>query len=161
MSCSHSNLFFTMYWLAILGLWDFTITLKSWYLFSILLGLYRFCYFSSLSVHSVVRIKNKITPLASYNNFQILGGGAVIRAQVHTCTSNHFKSTPPPKGLPWWLTVKSACRAEDLGSISGLGSERSPGEGNGNSLQISCLENPMDGGAWQATVQGLQRVRYD
>ena len=40
----------------------------------------------------------------------------------------------------------SACNAGDLGSI--LGSGRSPGEGNGNPLQYSCLENPMDGGAW-------------
>ena len=39
----------------------------------------------------------------------------------------------------------SACNAGDLGSIPGLG--RSPGEGNGNPLQYSCLENPMDGGA--------------
>ena len=42
--------------------------------------------------------------------------------------------------------------AGDLGSIPGSGS--SPGEGNGNPLQYSCLENPMDGGAWQATVHG-------
>ena len=34
-------------------------------------------------------------------------------------------------------------------------------EGNGNSLQYSCLENPMDGGAWQTTVHGVARVRYD
>ena len=40
----------------------------------------------------------------------------------------------------------SACSAGDPGSIPG--SERSPGEGNGNPLQYSCLENPMDGGAW-------------
>ncbi|MCH3754006.1 hypothetical protein LZB89_09000, partial [Campylobacter coli] len=40
--------------------------------------------------------------------------------------------------------------AGDLGSI--LGSGRSPGEGNGNPLQYSCLENPMDRGAWWATV---------
>ena len=40
----------------------------------------------------------------------------------------------------------SACKAGDPGSIPGLG--RSPGEGNGNLLQHSCLENPMDGGAW-------------
>ena len=39
----------------------------------------------------------------------------------------------------------SACNVGDLGSIPGLG--RSPGEGNGNLLQHSCLENPMDGGA--------------
>ena len=36
-----------------------------------------------------------------------------------------------------------------------------PGEGNGNPLQYSCLENPMDGGAWWATVHGLQRVGYN
>ena len=47
----------------------------------------------------------------------------------------------------------SACNAGDLGSI--LGSGRSPGEGNGNPLQYSCLENPMDGGAWWATVHGI------
>ena len=41
----------------------------------------------------------------------------------------------------------SACNAGDPGSIPGSG--RSPGEGNGNPLQYSCLENPMDGGAWQ------------
>ena len=44
----------------------------------------------------------------------------------------------------------SACNAGDLGSIPGSG--RSPGEGNGNPLQYSCLENPMDGEAWWATV---------
>ena len=37
------------------------------------------------------------------------------------------------------------------------GSGRSPGEGNGNLLQYSCLENPMDGGAWQATVCGVAK----
>ena len=41
----------------------------------------------------------------------------------------------------------------DLGSISGLG--RSPAGGNGNPLQYSCLENPMDRGAWQAIVHGV------
>ena len=47
----------------------------------------------------------------------------------------------------------SACNVEDPGSIPGLG--RSPGEGNGNPLQYSCLENPMDRGAWWATVHGV------
>ena len=42
---------------------------------------------------------------------------------------------------------------ETQGSIPGLG--RSPGEGNGNPLQYSCLENPMDRGAWRATVHGV------
>ena len=55
-------------------------------------------------------------------------------------------------------TVKaSVCNAGDLGSISG--SERSPGEGNGNPLQYSCLENSMDGGAWWATVLGVAKSR--
>ena len=48
---------------------------------------------------------------------------------------------------------ESACNTEDLGSVPRSG--RSPGEGRGNSLQYSCLENPMDRGAWWATVQWL------
>ena len=48
-----------------------------------------------------------------------------------------------------------ACHAGKLGSI--LGSGRSPGEGTGNPLQYSCLENPMDGGAWWAIVQGVAK----
>jgi len=60
--------------------------------------------------------------------------------------------------LPWGAEVKaSACSAGDLGSIPGSG--RSPGEGNGNPLQYSCLENPMDGGAWWATVYGVAKSR--
>ena len=49
----------------------------------------------------------------------------------------------------------SAYNAGDPGSIPGLG--RSPGEGNGNPLQYSCLENPMDGGTWEATVHGVPK----
>ena len=44
---------------------------------------------------------------------------------------------------------------KDVGSIPGSG--RSPGEGNGNPLQYSCLENPMDRGAWWATVYGASK----
>ena len=51
----------------------------------------------------------------------------------------------------------SAYNVGDLGSIPGLG--RSPGEGNGNPLQYSCLENPMDRGAWWATVHGVTKSR--
>ena len=50
---------------------------------------------------------------------------------------------------------ESSCSAGDLGSIPGSG--RSPGEGNGNPLQYSGLENPMDRGAWQATVHGVTK----
>ena len=48
---------------------------------------------------------------------------------------------------------ESACNAGDLGLIPGLG--RSPGEGNGYPFQYSCLGNPMDREAWQATVHGV------
>ena len=51
----------------------------------------------------------------------------------------------------------SACNVGDPGSIPGLG--RPPGEGNGNPLQYSYLENPMDGGAWWATVHGVAKSR--
>ena len=50
---------------------------------------------------------------------------------------------------------ESACSAGDPSSILGLG--RSPGKGNGNPLQYSCLEDPMDRGAWWATVHGVVR----
>ena len=49
----------------------------------------------------------------------------------------------------------SASNAGDLGLIPGLG--RSPGEGNGNPAQYSCLENPIDRGAWWATVHGVAK----
>ena len=51
----------------------------------------------------------------------------------------------------------SACNAGALGSISGSGS--SPGKGNGNPVQYSCLENPMDGGAWWVTVHGVAKIQ--
>ena len=64
-------------------------------------------------------------------------------------------------GLPWWLSGKeSACNTGDLrdpGSIPGLG--RSPGGGHGTPLQYSCLENPMDRGAWQTTVYRVTKYQ--
>ena len=62
------------------------------------------------------------------------------------------------EGFPGGSEVKaSAYITGDLGSIPGSG--RSPGEGNGNALQYSCLENPVDGGAWWATVHGVTKSR--
>ena len=57
------------------------------------------------------------------------------------------------------VSKESAYNVGDLGLIPGLGG--SPGEGNGNALQYSCLENPMDRGVWQATVHGVARVGQD
>ena len=59
-----------------------------------------------------------------------------------------------PAGLD---SKESPCIAGDLGSIPGSG--QSPGEGNGNPLQYSCLENCMDRGAWWATVPGVTKSR--
>ena len=59
-------------------------------------------------------------------------------------------------GLPRWHSGKeSACNAGDASLIPGLG--RCPGEGNGYSLQYSCLGNSMDRGAWRATVHGVTK----
>ena len=54
---------------------------------------------------------------------------------------------------------ESTCNTGDASLIPGLG--RSPGEENGNPLQYSCLENPMDRGTWQARVHGIARVGHD
>ena len=59
--------------------------------------------------------------------------------------------------LPWWLSGKKnlPANAGDMGLIPGLG--RSPGEGNGNALQYSCLGNPMDRGAWRVVLLGVSK----
>ena len=60
-------------------------------------------------------------------------------------------------GLPWWLSGKEpTCQAGDTGLILGLG--RSPGEGNGNPLQYSCLGHPMDRGTWELHSMRLQEL---
>ena len=60
----------------------------------------------------------------------------------------------PPLGFPGGLAGKASdCNAGDPGSMPESG--RSPEEGNGSPLQYSCLENPMDGGAWEAVVHGV------
>ena len=64
------------------------------------------------------------------------------------------------QGFPGGSEVKaSASNAGDPGSVSGFG--RSPREGNGNPLQYSCLENPIDRGVQQATVHGVARAGHD
>ena len=61
--------------------------------------------------------------------------------------------------LPGDAVIKNShASAEDTGDAGFIpGSERSPGVGNGNPLQYSCLRNPMDRGAWQATVHGVAK----
>ena len=89
------------------------------------------------------------------------------RRQVYqVSTAQHFTSLiySPSSLVAQWVKnlpamQESACNAGDLDSIPG--SWRSPGEGNGNPLQFSCLENLMDRGAWWAPVHGVARVGHD
>ena len=74
--------------------------------------------------------------------------------ELDTTELNWTDSTA--SGLPRWLSGKeSACSAGDPGLIPG--SRRSPGGGYGNPLQYSCLENPIDRGAWRATVHRVAK----
>ena len=74
------------------------------------------------------------------------------------CNNHKWKSTFR-RGFSGGAVVNNPpANARDAGLIPGSG--RSPGEGNGNPLQYSCLGNPMDRGAWQATVPGVARVRH-
>ena len=71
-------------------------------------------------------------------------------------TRDLFKKIRDTKVFPGGSEGKvSACSAGDPGSIPASG--RSPGEGNSNPLQYSCLENPMDRGAWWAIVHGVPK----
>ena len=104
-------------------------------------------------------ILNKKLALVTYENktikFPMVLGKAVLLRITWAEELAHWKRL---WCFPGSSEVKaSACNAGDLGSIPGLG--RSPGEGNGNPLQYSCLENPMDGGAWWATVHRVAKSR--
>ena len=86
------------------------------------------------------------------------GSGAVPCACLAVMNSPNFiiRFTTWYSGFPRGSGGKvSACNAGDLGSIPGSG--RSPGEGNGNLLQYSCLENSMDCGLWQASVHRVTK----
>ena len=78
-------------------------------------------------------------------------------------TIEYTSSKIKARGLFWWLNGKNlpAIAGDTRDSVSVLGLGRSPGEGNGNPLQYSCLENPMERGPWQATVHGVARVGHN
>ena len=81
----------------------------------------------------------------------------VVQQLVEILVFSQEKMGAYPSTLPsWWLSGKEfACNAGDPELIPGLG--KSPGEGNGNPLQYSCLENSMDKGAWRAIVHGVTK----
>ena len=93
-------------------------------------------------------------------SFTICRAFAHSQAGSGCVTSTDNMWSLPSRGFPHSSVGKeSTCNAGDLGSMPGLG--RSPGEGNGNPFQYPCLENPMDRGAWWATVHRVARVGHD
>ena len=94
------------------------------------------------TVDQNIKEKKKFQKLPQNKNLNLL------------CTSNYL-------GFPGGASVKNLPANANAEDIRGLGSipgwERLPGEGNGSSLQYSCLENPMDRGAWQAIVHGITK----
>ena len=94
------------------------------------------------------RVERVIQTLSSYRE---------VRVASRTPLLTQPKAS---EGLPCGSELKNPpASAGDTGSIPGSG--RSPGEGNGNPHQYSCLENPTVRGAWQATVYGVARVRHN
>ena len=110
------------------------------------------------AVHVVAKSRTRLSDFTLTFHFHALEKEMATRSSV---LAWRIPGIVEPDGLPsmgshrvghdWSdlaaaAAMLSACNAGDLGSIPGSG--RSPGEGNGNPLQYSCLENPMDGGAW-------------
>ena len=88
--------------------------------------------------------------LNNRNEFFLSSGGwkSEIKMLVHLVS--------PEASIADGNKTKPTCKAGDPGSIPRWG--RSPGGGHGNPLQYSCLDNPMDRGAWQATVHGVAEL---
>ena len=97
--------------------------------------------------------QNCLSPLTHKQYLFQIGNSRTASIIVYAVTDMGFPHSS--------ISKESACNVGDLGSIPG--SERPPGEGNGFLLpvQYSCLGNPMDRGAWWATVNGITRVRHD
>ena len=114
-------------------------------------------------VNTYIHVYAHIHTYNFFKKFQTFGGfskcfplyNSWVRFNFTICRYNFIV------GLSlWWLSGKeSACNAGDVGLIPGWG--RSPGQGSGNPLQYSCLGNPVDRGAWWATIhvahQGSQK----
>ena len=102
-------------------------------------------------VHGVAKNLTWLSDTFTFTSGHLLDAHE-IRVGVQFCGFSVYTIPSSPHGSDG---KASACNAGDLGSIPGSG--RSPGEGNGNPLQHACLENAIDGGAWQATVHGVTK----
>ena len=108
-----------------------------------------------------VKVQNYFTPNNGSRGSQPCCGRMDTPASTYSKVHIEFLVRPStPWGFPHSSVSKeSACSACDPGSIPGLG--RSPGEGNGNPLQYSCLETPLGRGAWWATVHRVAGVGHN
>ena len=100
------------------------------------------------------RLENNVSPYSNLEWFldeERDAKGHLLRPFIYLWDDNFLAADP----AVWRPRLPQLI--DDLGSIPGLG--RFPGEGNGNPPQYSCLENPMDGGAWWVTVHGVARSR--
>ena len=83
---------------------------------------------------------------------------SIFRTQLQSrLLQNSLFALKHPREFPGGPVVGICLQGGGAGSIPGFG--RSPGEGNGHPLQYSCLENPMDRGAWRAAVYGITKSR--
>ena len=100
-----------------------------------------------------VIINNAVMNFIYYACWGIGASTCFLRTSIHLANIEHLLRVRVfPGGSD---SKESACNVGDTGLIPGSG--RSSGEGNGNPLQYSCLENPMDQGAWWATVHGVAK----
>ena len=118
---------------------------------------------------SVLQVSLKFLSFHSFHNLTLLLENSITYIKKIVFFSSWllifiFGNTTSQCTLAFWFgwdfpvgseDKASACNAGDLGLIPGLG--RSPGEGNGNPFQYSCLKNPMDRGAWWAIVHGVAK----
>ena len=81
----------------------------------------------------------------------------ILSERAESASLGGWREYPACRDKETFSSKESACNAGDVGSIPGSG--RSHGEGNGNLLQYSCLENPIDRGGWQVTVHEVTKSR--
>ena len=111
---------------------------------------------SLISVSSLLPARPSVTPVTLSNPHDLIKHVFWVSPFLVMKITGLREGVACLKGFPGGSAVKNPpANSGDAGSIPGSGT--SPGEGNGNPLQCSCLENPMDRGAWRATVHGVAK----
>ena len=108
----------------------------------------------------IYTIPNNVCPIINLNiDKEKLGNNLILKYKLYPCC--HWNSVNKEWVISNLLFIEESwlkcLPAMQETWVRSLGREDSPGEGNGNPLQYSCLENPMDGGTWWATVHGVTK----